>query len=90
MSLFKSAEEFLACRKSKEAARECPGPGGTLVARPRKSWELLLQLPEIPILSSRDEFRECPKLQNKLTLTICCYLFSSSCYCLILSAYWIT
>lgn len=35
--LFRSADEFLACLKSKEAAREWPELGATRAANPRKS-----------------------------------------------------
>lgn len=68
INLFKSADEFLACLKSKEAALECPEPGGTLfVDRPLKSCELLLQPPDMPYLNSNEEFLECPKMNSNFS-----------------------
>lgn len=65
-NLFRSAEELRACRKSKDAALECPGTVGTLDDRPRKSWELLEQLPDNPTLNSSEEFLEWPKMEFKI------------------------
>lgn len=69
-NLLRSAEEFLACRKSSDAARECPAIAGGRAVKPLKSDELLeatppLQFVEIPIRDSNEEFRECPA-NNKI------------------------